>query len=164
MKTAVPIGGYVTDAAHDCDVLPPFIFKRYSKCQLQVKRNKDATSPLSRFIASLKSVDSTLGTPDPEALFFHSHPLPLTSPNQSTSPADFSLEGAGAHFPFPEPLHRAGDSPSLVSRPNPKERRTASRQATHGHRLGTAIVLVLSCAQSWLLSRWLQGVEGSDGS
>ena len=117
MKTAVPIGGYVTDAAHDCDVLPPFIFKRYSKCQLQVKRNKDATSPLSRFIASLKSVDSTLGTPDPEALFFHSHPLPLTSPNQSTSPADFSLEGAGAHFPFPEPLHRAGDSPFLTSFP-----------------------------------------------
>lgn len=108
MKTAVPIGGYVTGATHDCDVLPPFIFKRYSKCQLQVKRNKDATPPPSRFIDSLKSVDSTLGTPDLEALFFHSHPLPFTSPNQSASPADFSLEGAGAHLLFPGPLYRVG--------------------------------------------------------
>lgn len=66
-------------------------------------------------------------------------------------------EGDGA------PGDRAGNSPSLVSRPNPKEKRIASRQATRGHRLGTAIVLVLSGAQSWLPSRWLQGVEGLMG-
>lgn len=45
---------------------------------------------------ALKSVDSTLGTPDLEAQFFHSHPLLLTSLNESASPADSSLEGAGA--------------------------------------------------------------------
>lgn len=32
-----------------------------------------------------------------------------------------------------------GDSPSSVSRPNPRDRRIASRHAAHGHRLGTAI-------------------------
>jgi hypothetical protein len=55
----------------------------------------------------------------------------------------------------------AGDSPSSLSRPNPKERRIISSHAPQGHRLVTAMVPVLAFVQSWLSSRWLQG-EGSD--
>lgn len=53
-----------------------------------------------------------------------------------------------------------GDSPSSVSRPNPKERRITSRHATHGHRLGTAIVPVLTSADG---SREEQGLAGPEG-
>lgn len=44
-----------------------------------------------------------------------------------------------------------GDSPSSVSRRNPKKRRVTSRRAPHPHSLGAAIVPALPSAQSWLL-------------
>lgn len=73
-------------------------------------------------------------------------------PTGSSHISAFWLEAQWFSFPAggdrgAAPGDSAGDSPSRVSRPNPRDRRTTHRHATHGHRPGTAIAPVLALFQ-----------------